>query len=92
MAETCPTCLLPLWFDGIQFQHGVHCPGTNPSAINGEDVASSEADCLRLGVEARDAQLAEAKALNDRSRLALITLRDKIDQAITQTAPGVEGG
>lgn len=61
------------------------CPNANPGAGNPEA-------CLRLGIEARDELLAQTKALNDRSRLALIKLRDELDLAIEQTAPEVDVG
>lgn len=36
--------------------------------------------------------VAEARALNDRARLALIHLRDQLDQLVVETAQEVPGG
>ena len=81
MAERCPTCLRPMRDDGEQHDDDVHCPASpRDHRLVRDDLA-----CARIGIEVRDERLAAAKALNDRSRLRLIRLRDSIDLVIGET-------
>jgi len=86
VAETCPTCLRPFRDQGEQHDDGIHCPASpRDHRLVRDDLA-----CALIGVEVRAEQLAAARALNDRSRLALIQLRDKLDAAIAESAPCTE--
>lgn len=80
MANACPTCHLLSKPEGEPFHEGKHCPrwftrGENQAYVQ----AAAERDCLRIGIEARDAQL---RALKDRTKLVLQNLEQKLDEAI----------
>lgn len=95
MSDLCPTCRLPLWFDGEQFQDGVHCANSPALHIQTCD----ELECCRLGIEARDRQLAAGvrtlkvlDALLVRAREVLVETEAKVTAALEQLDREAPGG
>lgn len=95
----CLTCLRPEFVPGSGAKLDLlkHCPRALIDHTKLESQQVYIVACLAVGITARDeliaardTQLASAKALNDRHRLALIRLRDKIDVAIGETAQCTE--
>lgn len=61
MTDLCPICRLPLWFAGVQFQDGVHCPDS--PALNA--AVSDEVGCLRVGLASALAREEAAERENE---------------------------
>jgi hypothetical protein len=88
MSEACPCCRLPLWFDGVQFQDGVHCPDSMALNVAVRD----ELGCLRAAVAQRDATIRAQDELLGRARQVLVDVGERLTEALQRMPEEARGG